>query len=439
MQTTWQEIPITETVQGYHKRLENGLNVYLVPNTEYQEAHAAFITNYGSTMRRFVHPETGEWYQAPDGVAHFLEHKKFDQPDDTDVFLRFTGLGASANAYTTQKQTVYTFVTNQNVAECTAFLLDYVQTPYFTEESVEKEKGIIAQEIKMYDDNYDWVGNRLSLAYAYPSHPVGVDIAGTVESIYAITKEDLYTCYNTFYHPSNMTLVLSGNFDLAELQTVIEENQAAKDYDEQQPITLEKVFDETLNRTKAVRKDIDAKTNYITAVYKDICTKNDEKPKQYQGMIVEILLDMLFSEISEYADMFYDEELIDSDMGYYCNYQDDYAYIMTQVTTKKPSAFIDAYRSCWYEGSSVTPEQFQKIRKSILGSLIQIQNSPGVITRFLTEDIQDGITPKVLHEWLHEITFEEIYNKYEEIKARLDDYLTFVLLQAKSTNAEENE
>jgi len=431
MKKNWQELAITDMILGYHQVLENGLTIYLIPQTDFQETHAAFLTNYGSTMRKFIHPQTDTWYQAPDGVAHFLEHKMFDQEDGQDVFLRFTELGAAANAYTTQKQTVYTFTTNQNVELATNFLLDYVQSPYFTVESVEKEKGIIEQEIRMYDDNYDWVGYRLALAHAYPSHPVGIDIAGSVDSIYQITKEDLYTCYHTFYHPSNMTLILSGNFDLHSIQQTIEKNQAAKQYVPQEPVVLEKMFDETLNRTKAIRKDIDAQTNYITALYKDICAKNSDKPSQYQDLVVEILLDMLFSEISPYTEMFLEEELIDSDISYYCNYQNDYAYIMVQVTTKKPNEFIEHYRSVWYEGSTITKEQFEKVRKANIGNLIQVQSSPSVITRFLTENITDGVTPITVHQWLNEITFEEVSNKYEEIKAHLDDYLTFVFLSGK--------
>lgn len=431
MTTTWHEFFVTDTIKGYHGQMANGLNVYLVPQPDFMEAHASFFTDYGSTMRKFINPQTNEWYQAPDGVAHFLEHKMFDQPDETDVFLTFTEMGASANAYTTQKQTAYTFTANQNIKQAVNFLLDYVQTPSFTKASVEKEKGIIEQEIRMYDDNFDWVGYRLALAHAYPSHPVGIDIAGSVDSIYEITKDDLYTCYNTFYHPSNMNLVLSGNFDLAEIQQTVVENQALKNYQPQEPIVLEKMFDETLNRTKALRQNIDARTNYITALYKDVCAKNNDKPRQYQELVLEILLDMLFSEISPYAEQLLDEALVESDMSYYCNYQADYAYIMMQVTTKRPNEFIEQLKSIWYEGATMTEEQFEKVRKAAIGNLIQVQNTPAVITRFLTENIAENVTPKIIHEWLQAITFVEVEQKYEQIKARLDDYLTFVFLSGE--------
>jgi len=425
MQKDWQSFLVADDIIGHYGVLDNGLHVYLVPQTEFEEAHAAFLTKYGSTMRKFINPKTGEWYSPPDGVAHFLEHKLFDEEDGTDVMLKFNELGASANAYTTQQRTAYTFSTNQRVPEAVTFLLDYVQSPYFTTESVEKEKGIIEQELLMYEDNFDWLGHSLALAHAYPNHPVGIDVGGTVESIYKITKEDLYTCYNTFYHPTNMMFVLSGNFDLQEVQQTIEQNQAQKDYDEQPKITVEKTIDVTHTKAKAVKQDIVAKTNYITILYKDICAQGIDKPPQYQELISDILLDMLFSELSLYTEKFLEDGLIEEELGYSVNYQTEYAYAMWQVSTKKPNEFIEAFRSAWFEGEMVTLEQFNKVHKASIGSLIQIQKSPKMITRFLSDD---GLTPKQLRTWLDEITFDEVLEKYEQVKAHLDDGLSFIFL-----------
>jgi len=436
MQQNWQTFLVTDKITGYYGVLANGLRVYLVPQTDFEEAHGVFLTKYGSTMRKFINPATQEWYEAPDGVAHFLEHKLFDEPDGKDVMLTFQALGASANAYTTQQKTAYTFSTNQKVSEAVAVLLDYVQTPYFTDKSVEKEKGIIEQEILMYEDNFDWLGHSVALAHAYPVHPVGIDIAGTVESIYKITKEDLYTCYNTFYHPSNMTFILSGNFDLTTIQKTIEMNQAGKEYVAQPEIIVEKIIDDTHTKAKAIKQDVAAQTNYITILYKDICAQTNDKPQQYQELVTDIILDMLFSELSLYTEAFLEAGLIEEEIGYSGNYQEEYAYVTWQVSTKKPNEFIEAFRSAWFEGEMMTLEQFEKVRKASIGSIIQIQNSPKTIARFLSDN---EFTPNTLHEWLAEITFEEVVEKYEQMKAHLDDGLSFVFLAGNMKKERDSE
>jgi len=425
MQKDWETFPVTDDITGYHGVLDNGLRIYLVPQTNFEEAHASFLTSYGSTIRKFINPKTQEWYTAPDGVAHFLEHKLFDQEDGQDVMLAFNAIGASANAYTTRQKTAYTFSTNKRVPEAVNVLLDYVQAPYFTDESVEKEKGIIEQEILMYEDNFDWLGYSLALAHAYSAHPVGIDIAGSVESIYQITKEDLYTCYNTFYQPSNMTFILSGNFDLVTIQKTIETNQASKQYERGAEIIVEKVVDITHTKAKAVKQDIAAKTNYITILYKDICAQKINKPQQYQELISDIILDMFFSDLSLYTEAFLEAGLIEEEIGYSSEYEEEYAYIAWQVSTKKPNEFIDAFRSALFEGEMMTFEQFEKIRKASLGNIMQIQNSPRTITRFLSDNV---LTPNILRAWLQNITYEEVLEKYEQIKAHLDDGLTFVFL-----------
>ncbi|GBU11074.1 putative zinc protease YmfH [Erysipelotrichaceae bacterium] len=426
----WKKIPITSTQIGYMKTLENGMQVCLIPNTDFHEAHASFTTRYGSIHRRFMYPKTGAFYTAPDGVAHFLEHKMFDQPDGSDVFLAFSQIGASANAYTSHEQTAYIFSTNTNTAEATKVLLDYVQSPQFTDETVEKEKGIIEQEIQMYEDQFSWIGYRCALGHSYPNHPVGVDIAGTVESIYAITKEDLYACYETFYHPSNMQFIMSGNFDLETIQKTIIENQALKAYQKQTDIVMEDVEDQTIPGIKALKKQIDAQTNYVSAIFKDIRVVKDRfKHHIYEEMVVDIILDMLFSNISPYYDQFVDEHIVDTGISCYATYEKEYAFLLTQVKTKDPNGFIEKYKQCWYEGATITRDQFDCVRKLHIGSQIQGQNNMSYLTQEMGRLLHEQLTPKDLLEWLQLITFEEIELKYQEIVSQLDSYLSFVLLE----------
>lgn len=189
----------------YHEQLSNGLNVYILPKKGFSKTFVTFTTNYGSIDREFIPLGKEEPVIVPDGIAHFLEHKMFEK-EDGDVFSKFSENGASANAFTSSTRTAYLFSSTDKVLDNTKILLDFVQQPYFTKETVDKEKGIIAQEITMYDDLPDWRLYFGAIENMYKAHPVKIDIAGTVESIGEITAEHLYECYNTFYHPSNMVL-----------------------------------------------------------------------------------------------------------------------------------------------------------------------------------------------------------------------------------------
>src|SRR5699024_2434976 len=175
-----------------------------VTKKEIAKTYDLFSTNYGAIDQTFIPIGEESKVTVPEGVAHFLEHKLFEK-EDRDVFADFGKQGASPNAYTSFTKTAYLFSATNNIEENVETLINFVQDPYFSEQSVEKEKGIIAQEIKMYDDQPDWQSFMGTIKSMFENHPVNIDIAGTVDSIYEITKDDLYTCYNTFYHPENMT------------------------------------------------------------------------------------------------------------------------------------------------------------------------------------------------------------------------------------------
>src|SRR5699024_338075 len=166
----------------------------------------------------------------PEGTAHFLEHKLFEK-EDYDVFQDFSKHGASANAYTSFTKTAYLFAATNHIATNVKTLLDFVQDPYFSKQSVDKEKGIITKEIQMYNDQPEWRAFMGTIQAMFHHHPVKVDIAGTVESIQQITKDDLYTCYETFYHPENMILFIAGNFEPEKMIELIRSNQEVKQYE----------------------------------------------------------------------------------------------------------------------------------------------------------------------------------------------------------------
>lgn len=222
----------------YSERLKNGLIVNLVPKMNVSNVYATLSAFYGSFNNDFKPIDSEKYYHTPLGVAHFLEHKVFEQESGEDPFSFYTKNGADANASTSYQKTTYLFSGTGYLKENLNYLLDFVQQPYFTEENVTKEKGIIEQEIKMYDDVPYWKLIERTLYNAFHVHPLKYPIAGTVESIRSITVEDLYTCYNTFYHPSNMFLTIVGNFDPKEMMTEIRNNQNKKKYKPMQKVEL---------------------------------------------------------------------------------------------------------------------------------------------------------------------------------------------------------
>ena len=196
-------------------------------NVDFQKHLSRLRRNMVQLIVHLSRVEKREEVTVPDGIAHFLEHKMFEK-EDGDVFQKFSVLGASANAFTSFTRTAYLFSATDKLYDNTEILLDFVQEPYFTEKTVDKEKGIIAQEITMYDDLPDWRLYFGTIENLYHEHPVKIDIAGTVESIQDITAEHLYECYETFYHPSNMVLFVVGAVDPDEMMAFHQEKSGCK-------------------------------------------------------------------------------------------------------------------------------------------------------------------------------------------------------------------
>ena len=190
-----------------------------MPKENYSSTYAIFGTNYGSIDTKFKRSDKDEWTVVPEGIAHFLEHKLFES-EDLDAFERFAKTGASANAYTSFERTGYLFSCSANFKKNLEILLDFVQNPYFTQATVEKEQGIIGQEIDMYKDAPDWEVMFNCLRTMYHNLPVRIDIAGTQESIAQITAKTLYGCYDNFYNLHNMVLAVAGNADVDEIVEV---------------------------------------------------------------------------------------------------------------------------------------------------------------------------------------------------------------------------
>lgn len=213
-----------------YEKLENGLEVFLYNKNDFTNNYVTFSTKFGSIYNEFVPLDEFKMKKVPHGVAHFLEHKVFVQKDGLQPEEFFSKSGALCNAYTTFKNTTYLFSGPNNLKENVLYLLDYVQEPYFTDENVESEKGIITQEIHMCDDNPTDVLYEYIRKNSFYHNPFKDSIIGTIDDINKITKDVLYSCYNTFYHPQNMFLVVTGNFDEEDLLESIKKNQSDKKF-----------------------------------------------------------------------------------------------------------------------------------------------------------------------------------------------------------------
>ncbi|NLY44653.1 MAG: insulinase family protein, partial [Tissierella sp.] len=223
-----------------------GIKVFFMPKKGYTKKYAVFSTDYGSIDNGFVPVGESEKIEVPEGIAHFLEHKLFEE-EESDVFESFSNIGAQVNAYTNFNQTSYLFYSTDNFYEGLNLLIDFVQNPYLTDENVEKEKGIIAQEIMMYEDNPGWKVYFNLLRAMYHNHPIRIDIAGTVESINTIDKETLYRTYNTFYNPSNMVLFIVGDLSFDEIVKVVNESEKKFEHNEAE---IQRIFPEEPDEIK---------------------------------------------------------------------------------------------------------------------------------------------------------------------------------------------
>lgn len=370
---------------AYHKTMDNGLDVYVLPKEGFHKTFATFTTKYGSIDNKFV-PLNGEQSaHVPDGIAHFLEHKMFEK-EDGDVFHEFSKEGASANAFTSFTQTAYLFSATSNVKKNLKTLINFVQDPYFTEETVEKEKGIIGQEIKMYDDEPDMHLLFGLLENMYHHHPVQINIAGTVASIADITKDLLYTCYETFYHPSNMLLFVVGPVDPGEIISLVEENQNGKDYQAQPPV--KRFFEDEPKEVARAKKvmEMSVQTPKCLIAFKDKHAGRNGNDLLHHELAVDVLLDLMFGGSSENYEKLYDEGLIDDSFSFDYTEEDHFGFSMIGGDTKDPDLLVERLSTmiAEFKDQALDAERIERVKKKKIGSFLQALNSPEFIATQFT-------------------------------------------------------
>ncbi|KKB38914.1 EF-P 5-aminopentanol modification-associated protein YfmH [Bacillus thermotolerans] len=377
----------------FYEKMDNGLEVYVLQKKGFNKTYATFTTKYGSIDNRFIPLGKDDYVRVPDGIAHFLEHKMFEK-EDGDVFQHFSKQGASANAFTSFTRTAYLFSSTSRVHENLETLLNFVQEPYFTEQTVEKEKGIIGQEIRMYDDNPDWQAYFGLIQNMYHHHPVKIDIAGTVESIADITKDHLYECYRTFYHPSNMLLFVVGSVDPKETIEFVRANQGKKDYKEQPEV--KRAFEEEPEQVKEPKqvRQMNVQTAKCEVGLKAVDTNLQGKELQKREAVMNVLLDALFGKSSPLYYQLYREGLIDETFYYDFTQEKGFGFAMVGGNTAKPEELAERVKQILMEASAgkhLTEEALQRSVKKKIGSFLRSINSPEYIANQFTRYAFNGM------------------------------------------------
>lgn len=372
-------------VDIYEEVLSNGLRVFVVPKKDVNNVYVTFSTNYGSIQNEFIPIGEKNMKKFPDGIAHFLEHKVFEQKDGEDPFNFFSKTGSDCNANTSNFKTTYLFVTQEKINENLNYLLDFVQEPYFTDENVEKEKGIIEQELKMYQDDLDSNPNEKIIYNTFIEHPIKIPVGGTVESIRKITKENLYTCYNTFYNPSNMFVVVTGNVDPQNIINVVKQNQKNKKFKTLQEIKVK----EYSEPDKVSKKN-------------DICYMNVTIPKilvAYKINIEDINMDeiTILNYIGIYADIkigstskvlekLKENKIVTKDILYSTLKTDKHLVLIIEASTDRSEELLKEIDK-EIKNKKVEKKEFLRKKKILLSSCIYMSDSIYSLNSFIMNSI----------------------------------------------------
>ncbi len=410
---------ITDSITNeviYNKKHKSGLDIYIMPRKDFKKSYAIFATKYGSIDSEFIVPGEDKVTKVPDGIAHYLEHKMFDMPGDVNIFEQFAKYGANANAFTSFDTTAYLFSATNNFEDNLKTLLDYVQTPYFTPESVQKEQGIIAQEINMYRDNAAWAVFSEFLNCIYHNHPIKREIAGTVESIAEIDSDLLYKCYNTFYNLSNMKIFVTGDFEPQKILEIIEGG-----------IKNNEPFEEEIqciyhDEPKEIVKNYAEKTLSISQPqfmmgFKETDVGYNGRALLKRHMIAEILLDMLFSESAPLYNKMLDMGIINDTFGVDYSLKTTYGYTTIEGESECPEKVRDVIfeEIARLKKVGLEEDAFIRLKKSMWGEYIRLFDTiSGFAHSFITLKMVDIDYVEDYFEVYKTLTFDDVQQWFEK-------------------------
>ena len=356
---------INETL--YTETLPNGLMIRVMPKPDFNRSFAVFATDYGGADRRFS--LGGEWIDTPAGIAHYLEHKMFDMPDGDNALNLLAMNGASPNAFTSSDITAYYFESTKHFKENLELLLRFVSTPYFTEESVEKERGIIAQEIGMYDDSPGFQLYIRLMEILYQNSPVRTSVAGTVESINQITVDHLHSCHKAFYAPSNMVLSVVGNTDpqlvIDTALAMLPSEKAPKplvDYGPAEPMLPLKQYTEAVMEVSAPQFMLGSKAKPVLHGFE----------RMRQSHMATLALQCLFGRSSRFFTNLYSKNILNSDFDAEFDLVADSASVFLSGQSNNPKAVLEAVlaEADLVRRNGLDEQRFRRVKNAMTGSML---------------------------------------------------------------------
>ncbi|WP_281164248.1 EF-P 5-aminopentanol modification-associated protein YfmH [Liquorilactobacillus sicerae] len=369
-------------------QLTNGLTVKIFPKKGFHKTAAMLRVEFGSIDETFAVGQAKAQRTFPAGVAHFLEHKMFEQPDH-DAFETFSHLGADANAFTTYTNTNYLFTTVFNVRENLETLLDFVQEPYFQPAAIEREKKIIGQEIKMYADDPSWQLYAGILANLYPKHPLAKDIAGTLTSIQQITATDLLECYQAFYHPTKMTLMVAGAVDPNEVLDWIVTNQAQKKFPPAKKTFRANLTAQEIQGPTIKNRTIILPTQRVKVAFGVKGTDSVEitsKSGLKYSLALEMASSLYFGELSDNYQRLYQQGLIDDSFSFEIQVDRGFHYLVLTGETESAAKLFTNLEQIFSQtatSSPITANQFEMAKRDLLGGEIAALDS---VSSILNQD-----------------------------------------------------
>ena len=390
---------------------ESGLKIYVIPKKEFSKSYAIYGTEYGSLHREFIPLGDTEKVVLPDGVAHFLEHKLFEEEDGTDAFNRFAETGASANAFTSFNITAYLFTCTDRFYDNLDILLDFVNKPYFTEKNIAKEQGIIGQEIKMYEDDPNWRVYFNALTAMYHNNPVKIDIAGSVESIAKITPELLYKCTDTFYNPSNMRLVCVGDVEPEKVAEFVDKH-IPKDR-----VSGEVVKFEVTEPKERVQEYIEQKLSVSSPIF-NIAFKETETGVYGEELLkreieTDILLEVLFGNSSSAYSEMYEKGIIDGSFEVDCEFEKEYGFTLIGGESKVPQEVYEKVLSVIKDAkeNGIDEKAVKRAKKLLIGDNLRKFNNVEAVGVEFIKDFMKNINYLDYTETVEKITMEDIMNR----------------------------
>lgn len=397
----------------YEFKHPSGLHVQVIPKPGFYKKFAVCAINFGSVHTQFFNMGTDLVTKVPEGIAHFLEHKMFEQPD-MNVMDQYMSLGASTNAATSFNWTYYYFNCTENFDPCFRLLMKFIQNPHFTEENVEKEKGIIAQEINMYRDEPEYRVSMNAIDLLYHNNPVKKDIAGTVESINAITADMLSICHKTFYSPSNMVITVVGDLDPEHIKEMINEG-----FMDAKPVDVPRyIFPEEPSENAGSEKTeiMEVALPLFTFAIKDkpVADPKMQISRQVAGNIIQ---KALFGTTSQFHEDMYNRGLINSE--FYADYDCCSLFSMASIggESERPDELRDRVRE--HIGkmlkSGLPQDSFLGIRNAGAGGMLKRFNNPVSLGKMFATSYLAGIDPFDYFEVYGKISYNDVMDVFREL------------------------